>query len=196
VELSEYVLEPLRRDEELILYRGQHRNQVDAPSVLLLAPVSARPAPESLKRMEHEYSLRAALDLSWAVRPLALSQLNGQTMLVLENPGGEPLDRLIQRPMEMKQFLRFAVGLATALSRLHKRGLIHKDIKPPNVLVNSATGEVWLMGFGIASRLPRERQAPQPPPASRDDNVGAHETCTLQNGDLTPGAFIRALRMN
>ncbi len=163
MELSEYVLELLRKDEEFILYRGQHRNQVDAASVLLVAPVSTRPAPESLKRMEHEYSLRAELDLSWAVRPLALSQLNGQTMLVLENPGGEPLDRLIQGPMEMTQFLRFAVGLATALSRLHKRGLIHKEIKPPNVLVNSATGEVWLMGFGIASRLPRERQAPEPP---------------------------------
>src|ERR1700726_2726054 len=113
--------------------------------------------------MEHEYSLRAELDLSWAVRPLALSQFNGQTMLVLENPGGEPLDGLILGPMEMTQFLRFAVGLATALSRLHKRGLIHKDIKPPNVLVNSATGEVWLMGFGIASRLPREHQWPEPP---------------------------------
>jgi hypothetical protein len=37
VELSEYVLEPLRKDEEFILYWGQHRNQVDAPSVLLLA---------------------------------------------------------------------------------------------------------------------------------------------------------------
>ena len=157
------MLEPLRKDEEFILYRGQHPNQVDAPSVLLLAPVSTRPAPESLKRMEHEYSLRAELDRSWAVRPLALSQLNGQTMLVLENPGGEPLDRLIQGPMEMTQFLRFAVGLATALGRLHKRGLIHKDIKPPNVLVNSATGEVWLMGFGIASRLPREHQWPEPP---------------------------------
>jgi len=145
------------------LYRGQHPNQVDAPSVLLRAPVSTRPAPESLKRMEHEYSLRTEMDLSWAVRPLALSQLNGQTMLVLENPGGETLDRLIQGPMEMTQFLRFAVGLATALGRLHKRGLIHKDIKPPNVLVNSATGEVWLTGFGIASRLPREHQWPEPP---------------------------------
>ena len=161
--LSEYVLEPLRKDEEFILYRGQHWNQVDAPSVLLLAPASTRPAPESLKRMEQEYSLRAELDLSWAVRPLALSQLNGQTMLVLENLGGEPLDRLIQGPMEMTQFLRLAVGLATALSQLHKRGLIHKDIKPPNVLVNSATGEVWLTGFGIASRLPREHQWPEPP---------------------------------
>src|SRR6202008_1759863 len=113
-----------------ILYRGQHPNQVDAPSVLLLAPVSTRPAPESLKRMEHEYSLRTELDLSWAVRPLALSQLNGQTMLVLENPGGEPLDRLIQGPMEMTQFLCFAIGLATALGRLHKLALIPKDLKP------------------------------------------------------------------
>jgi predicted ATPase len=41
--------------------------------------------------------------------------------------------------------------------------LIHKDIKPANVLVNSETGEVLLMGFGIASRLPRERQPLEPP---------------------------------
>src|ERR1700688_3167135 len=97
------------------------------------------------------------------MRPLALSSLDGQRPDVLETPGGEPLDRLIQGPMEMTQFLRFAVGLATALNRLHKRGLIHKDIKPPNALVNSATGGVWLMGFGIASRLPREHQWPEPP---------------------------------
>src|SRR5580704_5836194 len=147
LELSEYVLEPLRKDEEFILYRGQHRNNVDAPSVLLLTPVSTRPAPESLERMEHEYSLRAELDLSWAVRPLALSQVNGQTMLVLENPGGEPLDRLIQGPMEMTQFLRFAIGLATALSRLHKRGLIHKDIKRDVFRESASQKELVLLSF-------------------------------------------------
>ena len=49
------------------------------------------------------------------------------------------------------------------MGRLHARGVIHKDIKPTNVLVNAATGQVWLTGFGIASRLRRERQAPQPP---------------------------------
>ena len=165
VELSQYVLEPLHTDDEFILYSGHHRGQAHAspPSVLLRASVSARPAPEHLKRIEHEYSLRAELDSAWAVRPLALATRNGQTMLVLENPGGEPLDRLIRGPMEMTQFLRVAVHLAAALSRLHERGLIHKDIKPPNVLVNAATGQVRLMGFGIASRLPRERQSPEPP---------------------------------
>ena len=94
---------------------------------------------------------------------MALSQDNDQRMLVLKNPSGEPLNRFIQGPMEMTEFLCFAIGLATALCQLHKRELIHKDVKPTNVLVDSATAQVWLTGFGIASRLPRERQSPEPP---------------------------------
>jgi serine/threonine protein kinase len=65
--------------------------------------------------------------------------------------------------MELSRFLRFAVGLATALGKLHQHGLMHKDIKPANILVNSASGAVWLTGFGLASRLPRERQSAEPP---------------------------------
>src|SRR5260370_32639165 len=82
---------------------------------------------------------------------------------LLEDPGGRPLARLLGRPMEMGRFLRFAAGLSAALSRVHEHGLIHKDIKPANVLVDFATGQVWLTGFGIAARLPRERQSPEPP---------------------------------
>jgi len=77
-----------------------------------------------------------------------------------EDPGGEPLLRLLGQPWEIASFLRLAIGLAAALARLHERGLIHKDIKPANILVNNATWAVWLTGFGIASHLPRERQAP------------------------------------
>src|SRR5207245_2516395 len=54
-------------------------------------------------------------------------------------------------------------GLASALRRVHAQGIIHKDVKSANLLVDTATGGVWLMGFGIASRLRRERQAPEPP---------------------------------
>jgi serine/threonine protein kinase len=124
------MLEALREDEEFILYRGRHRTQVDAPSVLLLAPVSTHPTLYSLKKQEHEHSFRSELDAAWAALPLALPQYNDQTVLVLEDPGGDPLNRLIQGPMEMRQFLRLAIGLATTLRELHKRGLIHKDVKP------------------------------------------------------------------
>src|SRR5882762_2290786 len=165
MELSEYTFETLRKDGEFIVYRGHHRRQTDAspPSILVMTPVSERPALGSLRRMEHEYSLRADLDAGWAVCPLALAPHKGRTMLVLTDPGGEPLDRLPGRPMELTQFLRLAVCLSAAVGQLHERGLIHKDIKPANILVNSASGEAWLTGFGIASRLPRERQSPAPP---------------------------------
>src|SRR6266581_4609016 len=153
VEPSQHVLEPLRKDEEFVLYRSEHSKQPGSPSVLLLTPASTRPALETLRKIEHEYSLRDELDSAWAVRPADLSEQHGQTTLVLEDPSG---------PMDMTQFLRLAVGLATALSGLHKSELIHKDVKPANVLVNPATGQVRLMGFGIASRLPRERQTPEP----------------------------------
>ena len=59
--------------------------------------------------------------------------------------------------------MRVGVNLANAIGHLHRRGIVHKDIKPANVLVQSATGQVWLTGFGIASRLPRERQSPDAP---------------------------------
>ena len=156
-------LEPIRKDEEFILYRGRQSNGPGSRAVLLLVPASTRPALETLKKIEREYSLRDELGSAWAVRPLAVSQHRGRTALVFEDPGGETLDQFLPGPLEMTRFLRVAIGLATALSRVHQSGLIHKDVKPANVLVNSTTGEVRLMGFGIASRLPRERQTPELP---------------------------------
>ena len=161
IELSRYVFETLREDEEFALDRGQGNG--DLPAILVVAPVSEDPIPGILERLEHEYSLRDELDSDWAARPLALARRERRMMLILEDPGGEPLDRLLGRPMELSRFLRFAVGLAAALGKLHQRGLIHKDIKPANILVDSASGAVWLTGFGIASRLPRERQSAEPP---------------------------------
>src|SRR6266536_1510952 len=163
IDHSEYSLETIRNDGEFILYRGRRQTDATPSSVFALTPASERPPLESLRRMENEYSLRTDLDSGWSVSPIALVPYKERTMLVLTDPGGEPLDRLLGRPMELTQFLPLAIGLTTALGQVHGRGLIHKDIKPANVLVNHATGQVWLMGFGIASRLPRERQAPEPP---------------------------------
>jgi serine/threonine protein kinase len=74
--------------------------------------------------------LRDELDSAWAVRPLALSQQHGQMALVLEDSAGETLDRFLPGPLEMTRFLRLAVDIATALGGVHKRELIHKDVKP------------------------------------------------------------------
>jgi PAS domain S-box-containing protein len=154
-------LEALRKDEEFILYRG--RSQGDASQVLVLSPVAEYPRPESLKRLEYEYSLREELDPAWAARPIAMARHLDRTVLELEDPGGVPLDQLLGYPLDLAPLLRLAISLSTAIDHLHQRGIIHKDIKPANVMANSVSGQCWLRGFGIASRLPRERQSPEPP---------------------------------
>ena len=132
--------------------------------------------PQSLRRLEHEYSFAAELEPAWAAKPVALTRHDGRTILVLADPGGEPLDRVLERDrlagggdesLDLERLLRIAINLATALGQAHQRGLIHKDVKPEHALValepSGDADHVWLTGFGIASRLPRERQAPSPP---------------------------------
>jgi PAS domain S-box-containing protein len=133
---------------------------------LAIALSAEQPSPQSLHLLEHEYSLAAELDPAWAVKPLVLTRHEGRTILLLKDPGGEPLDRILERdqgqPVSVARFLRVAIGLTKALGQVHRHGLIHKDIKPANVLVDDV-GNAWLTGFGIASQLPHERQAPAPP---------------------------------
>jgi PAS domain S-box-containing protein len=132
-------------------------------AVLIVVPAADQPSRSSLDRLAREYDLKDQLDEAWAARPLDLVRDAGRTMLVLEDGGGEPLDRQLGATLDVGRFLRVAVGIAVALGKLHNRGLVHKDIKPANILVNGATSEVRLTGFGIASRVARERQSPHPP---------------------------------
>ena len=159
-----YLVEHLRDSGEFALYRGHAPGE--PASVLIVAPAAERQSPQSLRQLEHECSLAADLDPAWAARPVEVTRRDGRTMLILTDPGGEPLDRLLGRregqPLALGRVLRIAIGLATALAGVHRRGLVHKDVKPANVLVDDADN-VWLTGFGIASRLPRESQAPAPP---------------------------------
>src|SRR6516164_2237639 len=132
-------------------------------AVLTVVPAADQPSRSSLDRLTHEFELKDELDGAWAVRPLDLVRDAGRTMLVLEDARGELLDRLLGAPMEVGRFLRLAIAIAAALGKLHQRGIVHKDIKPANILIDGATCEARLTGFGIASRLPRERQSLHPP---------------------------------
>ena len=160
-ELSSCVIETLWEDKEFVLSRRV--SDRDPSPHLARTPASPKPAPETITRLEHSYALRNQLDFTWAARPFALEQDEGRPTLLLEDPGGEVLARLVGKPWELSAFLNVAIGLTVSLGQLHATGLIHKNIKPANILVNRATGEVRLTGFGIASRLPRERHAPGPP---------------------------------
>src|SRR5262252_2638336 len=121
--------------------------------VLIVQPAADHPARSTLDRLTHEHELKHELDEAWAVRPLELVRDAGRTMLVLEDAGGEPLDRLLGAPMEVGRFLRLAVGTTVAVCMLHQRGLLQSYINLGNSLVNDATGEWRLTVFVFSSRL-------------------------------------------
>src|SRR6266403_1516780 len=155
-------LQVLSVDGERVLCRGW-RSEGNPSARLAVCPAAEHPAPASLERLAHEYGRREGRDSDWAGRPLDLVRDRDGTVLVLEDPGGQPLDRVLGVPMETGKLLRIAIGVAAALGKAHQRGLVHKDVKPANILVNPDSGEVRLTGFGLASRLARERQRPEPP---------------------------------
>ncbi len=145
---SGYMLELLGEGVDFTLYRG--RQQGNPSSVLAIALAAEQPSLQSLRRLEHEYSLAAELDSTWAAKPLALARHEGGTILLLNDPGGEPLDGILERdhgqPLDLTRFLRIAIGLAVSLGQVHRHGLIHKDIKPANVLVDGAIFKKLMFG--------------------------------------------------
>ncbi|OSJ33781.1 hypothetical protein BSZ19_14295 [Bradyrhizobium japonicum] len=154
----------LWEDGERVFSRGslldKHGKRL---AVLLVGLASEHPSRPELDRLKHEYELKDELDGSWAARPLALIRDAGRTVLVLDDQSGEPLDHLLGGPMAIGVFMTLAIAVTSAVGKLHQLGLIHKDIKPANIIVNCADGRVRLTGFGIASRLCRERQPLAPP---------------------------------
>src|ERR1700742_3829933 len=150
-------------DGELALCRMWCRQRGGARIALLaVKPTAEHPTPASLDRLAPEHRLKDELHCAWGARPVELLRDRGKPWLLLEDMGGEPLVRLLATPLPVERFLPLAIAIVAALGKVHQQGLVHKDLKPSNVLV-SANGEARLTGFGIASRLPRERQAPEPP---------------------------------
>jgi PAS domain S-box-containing protein len=114
MDLTEYILEPLRKQEEFILYRGRHQNpdQTDQPSVLLMAPIPRHPASSELRHHGHENPFKSELEAASELRPISVAQYDGQAVLVFENPGDELMDTLVRSSKAIGLFLRIALKRA------------------------------------------------------------------------------------
>jgi predicted ATPase/signal transduction histidine kinase len=112
-------------------------------------------------RLRNEYELGRMLKGLAVVEPLALSSFGGLPALELEDFQDGSLERCLGRPMPLDAFLALAARVASVVADIHARGLIHKDLKPGNILVNAA-GEVRIADFCIASRIAREQTTTRP----------------------------------
>ncbi|WP_239470281.1 sensor histidine kinase [Archangium violaceum] len=135
----------------------------DHQPVILKVIDSKRGRPQDLERLKHELEIGKTLDVRSVISPLALGTYEGLPVLILEDFGGEPLDHLLGSPMDTGRFLALALRITAAVADVHRRSVVHKNLKPQNILVRASTGEVKLTDFSIASRLPREHTSPRSP---------------------------------
>jgi hypothetical protein len=112
----------LWEDGEHVFSRGWRTDHDgNRSTVLIVLPAAEHPSRSSLDRLAHEFALKDELDGTWAVRPLELRNAGARPMLVLEDTGGEALQRLLGAPMDVGGFLRLAIGIATALTSSFSR---------------------------------------------------------------------------
>ncbi|MDC0744770.1 sensor histidine kinase [Polyangium mundeleinium] len=152
--------ETLSDHDGVAVYRG--RRDADQRPVIVKMLDPRRCRPRDLERLKNEVEIGRTLDVPAVVKPLALESIEGSPALITEDAGGVPLRDLLGAPMAVERFLPLAVAIAQAVAEIHAANVIHKDLKPANILVHPATGAVQIAEFGIASRLPREQQAAQP----------------------------------
>ncbi|NJR64339.1 MAG: AAA family ATPase, partial [Leptolyngbyaceae cyanobacterium CRU_2_3] len=112
------------------------------------------PSLEQITRLKQEYKITEDLDLEGVVSVYHFHIDQNCLALIYKDFGGQPLRQLLtNQPLSPVSFLNIGIQLAQALNSLHQHGIIHKDIKPSNILINPQTGQVKLTDFSIASRL-------------------------------------------
>lgn len=158
LELPGYTLPDLVYEgSETRVYRG-HRDRDRAPVAVKLTR-SEFPTARELARLRRELAILRDLDVPGVVRAYALEPCGRGLALVMEDPGGCSLHELLGRRarLDVGSAIRFAIALAGCLDALHRKGIVHKDIKPHNVLItDEATCQPCLIDFGIAARLAQE----------------------------------------
>ncbi|XYH98616.1 AAA family ATPase [Sorangium sp. So ce1128] len=149
----------IQQHGDAVLYRG-YRTADRVPVAIKLSR-SDGPDRRVLAKLRHEYAILQDLSLAGVVKTYGIEKDGSRLALLLEDFGGSPLDIVLKtRSLDLRSTLKIAASVADALASIHQHDIIHKDIKPHNILVHTDTWAAQLIGFGIATRLARETQGP------------------------------------
>ncbi len=122
------------------------------------------PSFDELVQFRNQYTIAKNLPIPGIVQPLSLEPVGSGYGLVMDDCGGVSLGKYIQQQsLALTEVLEIALQIADILHDLIQHRVVHKDIKPSNILIHPESKQVKLIDFSIASLLPKETQEIQNP---------------------------------
>lgn len=155
-------LEIICESTNTIVYRAY--SELDPPSVIIKTLKAEYPSIEELTYLKHEYKILRELKIEGLIQTFALESYQKGLALICKDFSGESLQKIIaKRNFELSEFLPIAIQLVATIAQLHQNNIIHKDIQPGNILVNTPSGQVIIIDLSLSSRLSREDQTVRHP---------------------------------
>lgn len=156
INLANYrIIETIYDNHHSIVHRALRDE--DTLPVILKLPKTDCPTALELTYYRHEFGILSQLHLPGVIGVHALQPYQNTILLVLEDFGGSALSQLQNNhQLSVLELLPLFIQIADHLGQLHAADVIHKDINPNNIICNLTSGQIKLIDFGIASRLPRE----------------------------------------
>ncbi|MBE9183834.1 AAA family ATPase [Microcoleus sp. LEGE 07076] len=142
-----------------LVYRGFRTSDKQPVAIKVLH--SEYPSFSELMQFRNQYTIAKNLNLPGIIETYSLKAYQNSYALVMEDFGGISLKEWTQQgetAPNLSEFLQMAIDISSTLDILGRHRIIHKDIKPVNILINPQTKQVKLIDFSIASLLPRETQ--------------------------------------
>ncbi|MCC5597939.1 AAA family ATPase [Nostoc favosum] len=150
------ILTLLKAGVKAVIYRGI-RVQDHCPVIIKgLRPEQC--TPNNIEQIKHEYAIARRLNTAAVVKAYALEMHQGIPYLIMEDFEARSLDQLLDQFQQPVPFLKIAIEITSKLAQIHTHHIVHKDIKPQNILINLETNQVKIADFGIATFIPYQQQ--------------------------------------
>ncbi len=152
-----HINEKLYNGSRTQVYRGIREN--DEKPVVIKLLKNPYPSFNELVQFRNQYTIAKNLNYKGIIQTYSLENYQNGYALVMEDMEGISLSEYFTNNIaSLQEFLKIAISLCDSLDILYRHRIIHKDIKPANILVNPETKQVKLIDFSIASLLPKETQ--------------------------------------
>ncbi|MEH2259534.1 AAA family ATPase [Nostoc sp.] len=146
----------LKAGVKAVIYRGIKVK--DQCPVIIKGLRPEQCTPNNIEQLKHEYAIAQRLNIAAAVKVYALEMHQGIPYLIMEDFQARSLDQFLDQFQQPVPFLKIAIEITSKLAQIHTHHIVHKDIKPQNILINLETSQVKIADFGIAAFIPYQQQ--------------------------------------